>query len=247
MSQLKNVQKYERKQFFMIGLGHDSVKNRVFFGLNGPLGGSVPGAQKNRTRFRGRLAGPDSLHVVEIAYDSVMGVVRMMIDVRGSLPGLAERHGRALPGVVVSPLEAGGASMTAFAEIATACGIRPAGILAESVSRPGRTVHGWLATVRRTGLSQADPPGADSTPALEPWPAGVILLAESVGSDQSSRVTIPWLLVRPECRRSGVGRALVAAAIDHARGLGSCQISIDTLDRWPEALAFWRQVGFGRA
>lgn len=148
---------------------------------------------------------------------------------------------------MVTPVSVGDGSMIAIADVAEACGIRPAGLLAECVSRPGRTVHVWLGTVRRVELSEADPPGAGRRRMREPWPAGVILAAESVGGEHSSRVSIPWLLVRPECRRLGVGRTLVAAAIDHAKGLAAGHVSIDTLDRWPGAVAFWRRLGFERA
>jgi len=75
----------------------------------------------------------------------------------------------------------------------------------------------------------------------------VILLLESTPFGPGApRFSIPWLLVRPESRRLGVGRALVAAALGQAERLGASRVSIDTLDRWPEAVAFWRGVGFRR-
>jgi GNAT superfamily N-acetyltransferase len=75
----------------------------------------------------------------------------------------------------------------------------------------------------------------------------VILLLESTPpGERSARFSIPWLLVRPESRRLGAGRALVAAALGYSRGLGASRVTIDTLDRWPEAVAFWRGIGFFR-
>ncbi|MCY3016363.1 MAG: GNAT family N-acetyltransferase [Planctomycetota bacterium] len=180
--------------------------------------------------------------MTEIAYDPVMGVLRMVIDVAewGCQPASA-------PGAGVAPFEitplAGGEerSRTLAAAVAASCGLRPEGFLAELTSRPGRRVYGWGAVVLCDKV-----PG---TVALEPDPpaglAGVILLLESTPSaGESPLFSIPWMLVRPESRRSGVGRALVAAALDHAKGLGATRVSIDTLDRWPEAVAFWRGVGF---
>ena len=172
-----------------------------------------------------------------------MGVVRMAIDVAewGRQPSSAPGDG--VPRFEIIPLSWGNQSRALAAAVAASCGLRPEGFLAECVSRPGRRVQGWEAVV----LCDKAP----GSVALEPDPqaglAGVILLLESdPPAAGSPRFSIPWLLVRPESRRSGVGRALVAAALDHAKGLGASRVTIDTLDRWPEAVAFWRGVGFRR-
>ena len=168
--------------------------------------------------------------MTEIAYHPVMGVVRMAIDVREWSFGQSCLASDARPPLEVIPLMGGfnsPAHVAAAVAVAAACGLRPAGFAGEIASRPGRIVDAWLAF---------DRPG----PA-----AGVVLLQTSTpigGGD--ARISIPWLLVRPERRRLGVGRALVGAAVDRARGIGGVQISIDTLDRWPEALAFWKRLGF---
>lgn len=182
--------------------------------------------------------------MTEIAYDPVMGVLKMSIDVAewGCQPGI-ELGAGASPFEVI-PLAWGEPSRSLAAAVAASCGLRPEGFLAEFTSRPGRQVHAWGALV----LCDRAP----GTVALEPGPqaglAGVILLLESTPSGEGSpRCSIPWLLVRPESRRSGVGRALVAAALGQAQGLGASRVTIDTLDRWPEAVAFWRGVGFRRA
>ena len=180
--------------------------------------------------------------MTEIAYDPVMGVLRMVIDVAewGCQPASAPIDGVAL--FEINPLAWGEERSRAMAAaVADSCGLRPEGFLSELTSRPGRRVYGWGALVRTEGsppssFSPAEPPASL---------AGVILLLESTPAGEGSpRFSIPWLLVRPESRRSGVGRALVAAVLDHAKGLGAPRVTIDTLDRWPEAVAFWRGVGF---
>ena len=179
--------------------------------------------------------------MTEIAYDPVMGVLRMAIDVAewGCQP--ASTPGDGVAPFEITPLAWGEQSRALAAAVAASCGLRPEGFLAELASRPGRRVHGWGAVV----LCDKAPRSV----ALEPDPqaglAGVILLLESTPSAAGSqRFSIPWLLVRPESRRSGVGRALVAAALDHAERLGASRVTIDTLDRWPAAVTFWRGVGF---
>ena len=183
--------------------------------------------------------------MTEIAYDPVMGVLRMAIDVAEWVRQPANATGDGVAPFELIPLAWGeGRSRALAAAVAASCGLRPEGFLSELTSRSGRRVHGWGAVEpcdKATGSIAAKPcPQADL--------AGVILLLESTPSGEGApRFSIPWLLVRPESRRSGVGRALVVAALGHAERLGASRVTIDTLDRWPEAVAFWRGVGFRRA
>jgi len=220
------------------------VKRAVFSGSNLPSAGSFPGVSKNRPRFRGRPGGAESPAVTEIPYDPVMGVLRMVIDVAewGCQPASAPRDNVA-PFEVI-PLAGGEEQSRALAAgVAASCGLRPEGFLAELTSRPGRRVHGWGAVVP----CEKAPGSIAAGPGPQAGLLGVILLLELTHPGKGApRFSIPWLLVRPESRRLGLGRALVAAALGQAERLGATRVSIDTLDRWPEAVAFWRGMGFQR-
>ena len=52
------------------------------------------------------------------------------------------------------------------------------------------------------------------------------------------------LFVAPQVRRGGLGRALVAAAIDRARARGCRRIALDTAERNEGAVALYRSFGF---
>jgi ribosomal protein S18 acetylase RimI-like enzyme len=52
------------------------------------------------------------------------------------------------------------------------------------------------------------------------------------------------LFVSPDARRGGLGRALVAAAIDRARERGCGRIALDTAERNEAAVALYRSFGF---
>lgn len=100
------------------------------------------------------------------------------------------------------------------------------GLLAELESREGREVVAWLAWQSATN---------------GPRPVGVVMLARTAAG-----LSIPWLLVDPDVRRQGVARSLVNEAVLHARGLGASSITAESLDSWPEAIAFWPAAGFDR-
>lgn len=122
------------------------------------------------------------------------------------------------------------------AETSASDGPRPraAGLLVELRGRPGRSVSGWLAWPR----------GADVWCATAA--AGLVTLVESRDRGNAVRWSIGWLIVRPDVRRQGVGRALVATAVGRARAFGAEAVWAETSAAWPAA-AFWKAVGFEQA
>lgn len=102
--------------------------------------------------------------------------------------------------------------------------LRPGGILGELSGRSGRVVTAWLArTDARAGGGAC---------------VGLVTLVET-----ASRFSIGWLVVHPDHRRRGLGRALVGLAATHAQGRGATSLAADTLSGWPAASRFWRALG----
>ena len=64
-------------------------------------------------------------------------------------------------------------------------------------------------------------------------------------SDGSCRLL--HLVVDPEARRQGVGTALTSAAIDWARHSSSKSLWVDALDRFADAHALFRRLGFSES
>ena len=52
------------------------------------------------------------------------------------------------------------------------------------------------------------------------------------------------LYVRPEARRAGVARALMAAAVTHARSAGFAEVVLDVMPSRHQVISFYRQLGF---
>ncbi|GAA1036503.1 hypothetical protein GCM10009557_47400 [Virgisporangium ochraceum] len=52
------------------------------------------------------------------------------------------------------------------------------------------------------------------------------------------------LRVHPAVRRQGIGRSLLAALEQRARDLGLHRMALDTADNQPEAVAFYRALGY---
>lgn len=95
-----------------------------------------------------------------------------------------------------------------------------AGVLA---GRPGRDVRAWVAQDEK-----------------QPRDGQVLGFAALVVAPP--RLSVGWLLVHPAARRSGVGTALVDRVIAEAALLGAREVHVDTLTRWPAAVAFWERM-----
>lgn len=94
----------------------------------------------------------------------------------------------------------------------------------------------------------------ESLPGIYGPPCGELLLAKrgdhvlgciALKALEPPRVAeIKRLFVRPQARKTGVGQALVAAAIASARELGYGEIKLDTLAGMEGAIALYRRNGF---
>lgn len=152
-----------------------------------------------------------------------MPVITLYFRVKGRIP----------PGSgagVVVPCPDVDACADAIASVATNChavgdtSLNVGHFAAELRSRPGRIVTVWLAYAAET-------------------PVGLVAHVEG-DAGPSPRHSIAWLLVGASARRRGVGSALVAAALDHARARGAAEVWVETSSAWPDVLAFWQAVGF---
>lgn len=108
-------------------------------------------------------------------------------------------------------------------------GLSPRGALSALAARQGRSIRCWVAHRSAT---------------LEPVLGAVVLVV--TGGGESCRASISWLLVRPQARRQGIGAALVATAVDHARSLGAREVWAETGADWP-TVGFWAAAGFAAA
>jgi GNAT superfamily N-acetyltransferase len=59
-------------------------------------------------------------------------------------------------------------------------------------------------------------------------------------------VELKRMFTRPAARRTGVGRALLAALEEAARALGATRLVLETGSRSPEAIALYERAGFVR-
>jgi ribosomal protein S18 acetylase RimI-like enzyme len=81
-------------------------------------------------------------------------------------------------------------------------------------------------------------------------PRGALLLAPREGCVavrplDATTAEMKRLYVRPQSRGKGLGRALAAAAIAHAREAGFSRLVLDTIhDEMAEAVALYRSMGF---
>lgn len=74
--------------------------------------------------------------------------------------------------------------------------------------------------------------------------AGVVRLARPGGAKERHKGTVQGFFVRPEWRRSGVGRALMAAAMEEAARAGLERLTLSVVVENAGAIAFYARFGF---
>lgn len=93
----------------------------------------------------------------------------------------------------------------------------------------------------------------ESLPGIYGPPGGELLLAKrgdhvlgciALKALESRVAEIKRLFVRPQARKTGVGQALVSAAIATAQRLGYGEIKLDTLPEMESAIALYKRNGF---
>jgi GNAT superfamily N-acetyltransferase len=77
-------------------------------------------------------------------------------------------------------------------------------------------------------------------------PVGTTLLSYPKAPNQPHRADVAKVLVRRDTRRAGLGRALMAAAEQHARAAGRTLLLLDT-ETGSEAERFYRRLGWTAA
>lgn len=126
----------------------------------------------------------------------------------------------------------------------------PEGI--EQVRELFREYHAWLGEVvcsRRLAEEITDLPGAYASPAgrllLARAADGMVLGCVGVRPHHATAAEIKRLYVRPVGRGTGLGRALLDAAIAAAREMGYSEALVTTLpDSMPTARAMYARSGF---
>jgi GNAT superfamily N-acetyltransferase len=75
-------------------------------------------------------------------------------------------------------------------------------------------------------------------------PVGMIGLVKAAKVKQRHKATIWGMYVTPNARNKGVGRALLEAAIGHARGWGLDQLQLSVTEAAPTARRLYEAAGF---
>lgn len=84
-------------------------------------------------------------------------------------------------------------------------------------------------------------------------PGGQVLIAEASGRrvgcvalmpDGNGALELSKMAVAPELRGQGAGRKILAAAIDHARGLGATSVFLGSSTKLPAAVHLYEALGF---
>lgn len=74
--------------------------------------------------------------------------------------------------------------------------------------------------------------------------AGCCALRPLDAADYANACEMKRLYVRPDFRKSGIGRGLAEAALDNARLAGYACVLLDTLDEMESARALYQDLGF---
>ena len=64
------------------------------------------------------------------------------------------------------------------------------------------------------------------------------------GRDKSGEASLRWFFLHPELHGKGIGKALMASALKHARGIGLSEVVVETFEGLAAAIAIYEANGF---
>jgi GNAT superfamily N-acetyltransferase len=166
------------------------------------------------------------------------GAIRILDDLSKSLEF---RYAKPAAGLVVEALDAAAAASAErrLAEILVASVAAGAGLGWAAPLAPDRARAVWKTVSTEVALGQRMLLGAWRDGAL----VGTIQLGLAMPDTGAHRATLSMLLVDPAFRRQGIGRALLARAVQAAQGIGRKLLVLETLGDDP-ALPLYHALGW---
>ncbi len=102
---------------------------------------------------------------------------------------------------------------------------------------------GWVDEQRNPDLRDICAHYADGV-FLVAWQGDRLIATGALTAEQGGVGRIQRMSVARDCRRQGVGSAMLAALLAHARARGYHRVVLETTSTWRDAVHFYEQHGF---